>query len=55
VRAREFAIDDLDVAAVRMHEFLHHRQPDARAAHQPALRRGALVKSLENTRPFVKR
>src|SRR5262245_43335816 len=41
VRALVFAVDDLDGAAMRVHELEHDREPDARALDLHAGRRSA--------------
>src|SRR4051812_30592585 len=55
VRAGVLAVDDLDGAAVRIHELEHDRQADARALDLHARRGPARVEGFEHARTFVGR
>src|SRR6185295_14699148 len=52
VRARVLAVDDLDGAAVRIYEFEHHREADARALDLNSGGRPTGIEGLEHARAF---
>src|SRR5512141_2432047 len=48
MRAGEFAFDDFNCTSMCVYELLHDGQADPGAAHEPALRRRALVERVED-------
>src|SRR6202166_474473 len=55
VRAPRFCLENLDAAAMRVHELSDHRETDPGALHMPALRGLALVKRFEYAVAFFGR
>src|SRR6187401_310316 len=55
VRARVFAVDDFDGAAVRVDELEHHGEADAGSLHLHTRGRAAGIESIEHAGAFLRR